>query len=128
MFSGRGSQRYHCLESFFRKNRTFGREMRRLDDVAAEGAGRSVLSCLYDGAKKKTDPFDCLTFSHPSLFMQQYALSRVMAEHLSMTDQQAVKTAELALKLEKESGFAVDIECGWKGEKLFLFQCRPGAA
>ncbi|VEN73232.1 Pyruvate phosphate dikinase, PEP/pyruvate-binding domain protein (fragment) [Candidatus Desulfarcum epimagneticum] len=52
---------------------------------------------------------------------------RVMAEHLSMTDQQAVKTAELALKLEKESGFAVDIECGWKGEKLFLFQCRPVA-
>ncbi|VEN73233.1 putative polyketide biosynthesis malonyl CoA-acyl carrier protein transacylase [Candidatus Desulfarcum epimagneticum] len=54
--------------------------MRRLDEVAAEGAGRSVLSCLYDGAKKKTDPFDCLTFSHPSLFMQQYALSRVLAE------------------------------------------------
>ncbi len=52
---------------------------------------------------------------------------RVMADHLSMTDKQAVKTAELALKLEKESGFAVDIECGWKDEKLFLFQCRPAA-
>jgi len=53
------------------------------------------------------------------------AIPRVMASSLSMTDAQAVETARLALKLEKESGFAVDVECGWKNEKLYLLQCRP---
>jgi pyruvate, water dikinase len=42
-----------------------------------------------------------------------------------ITDIQAVEMARLAIALEHEMGWSVDIECAWKNEKLYLLQCRP---
>jgi pyruvate, water dikinase len=38
---------------------------------------------------------------------------------------QAVAAAELALALEREMGWPVDVELAWAGTELFLLQCRP---
>jgi phosphoenolpyruvate synthase/pyruvate phosphate dikinase len=67
-----------------------------------------------------------MTLPHPEgNGVMEKPIPRVMADSMSMTDAQAVETARLALKLERESGFPVDIECAWKDEKLYLLQCRP---
>ena len=70
-----------------------------------------------------------MTIPHPSgTGIIEAAVPRMMAHHLSMTDKQAIQTAELALRLEKESGFSVDVECAWKDAELYLLQCRPVTA
>jgi phosphoenolpyruvate synthase/pyruvate phosphate dikinase len=38
---------------------------------------------------------------------------------------QAIAAAELALALEREMGWPVDVELAWAGTELFLLQCRP---
>jgi pyruvate,water dikinase len=43
----------------------------------------------------------------------------------SISDEQAVKMAQLALDLQAEMGYPVDVECAYTGGKLYLLQCRP---
>ncbi len=43
----------------------------------------------------------------------------------SITDMQAREAAGLALDLEQELGFAVDLELAWSGDDVHLLQCRP---
>ena len=43
----------------------------------------------------------------------------------SISDEQARAAAALALRLEDELGFPVDLELAWTGEDLHLLQCRP---
>lgn len=43
----------------------------------------------------------------------------------SITDEQARAAATLALDLEAELGYPVDLELAWTGDDLHLLQCRP---
>jgi phosphoenolpyruvate synthase/pyruvate phosphate dikinase len=43
----------------------------------------------------------------------------------SITDEQARAAATLALDLESELGYPVDLELAWTGDDLHLLQCRP---
>ena len=43
----------------------------------------------------------------------------------SITDEQAVELANLAVELEARMGWPVDIECAYYEGKLYLLQCRP---
>jgi pyruvate, water dikinase len=43
----------------------------------------------------------------------------------SISDDQARAAAALALRLEDELGFPVDLELAWTGDDLHLLQCRP---
>ncbi|HEV2057977.1 MAG TPA: PEP/pyruvate-binding domain-containing protein [Solirubrobacteraceae bacterium] len=43
----------------------------------------------------------------------------------SISDEQARAAARLAIDLERELGFAVDLELAWTGDDLHLLQCRP---
>lgn len=43
----------------------------------------------------------------------------------SITDEQARAAATLAVDLEAELGFPVDLELAWTGNDLHLLQCRP---
>ncbi len=43
----------------------------------------------------------------------------------SITDEQARAAAALALELERDLGFPVDLELAWTGDDLHLLQCRP---
>jgi rifampicin phosphotransferase len=42
-----------------------------------------------------------------------------------LTDAQVAELARLAIKLEGSLGWPVDLECAYKGEQLWLLQCRP---
>jgi phosphoenolpyruvate synthase/pyruvate phosphate dikinase len=44
---------------------------------------------------------------------------------LSLTDEQAVEIARLAISLEQHTGSPVDVECAFLDGTLFLLQCRP---
>ncbi|HEV2784966.1 MAG TPA: PEP/pyruvate-binding domain-containing protein [Solirubrobacteraceae bacterium] len=43
----------------------------------------------------------------------------------SISDDQARTAAQLALDLERDLGFPVDLEVAWTGDDLHLLQCRP---
>ena len=43
----------------------------------------------------------------------------------SITDEQAVEMARLAVELEAKMGWPVDIECAYYQGHLYLLQCRP---
>ena len=43
----------------------------------------------------------------------------------SISDEQARAAATLALDLERQLGFPVDLEVAWTGDDLHLLQCRP---
>ncbi len=80
MFSGQGSQYYHMGGELFKRNDLFQREMRRLDALAIDFLGESMIDRVYDVNRRKGDAFDRLLYSHPALFMQQYALSQVLSD------------------------------------------------
>lgn len=42
-----------------------------------------------------------------------------------ITDAQVLDLAQLALRLEATMGWPVDIECAFRGGRLYLLQCRP---
>ncbi len=77
MFSGQGSQYYGALKSLFAESRVFKKEMNRLDAIAGDILGESVLDRLYDESRQK-ELFDRTLYAHPALFMQQYAISQVL--------------------------------------------------
>jgi pyruvate,water dikinase len=43
----------------------------------------------------------------------------------SLTADQAIDMAALAMRLEATMGWPVDVECAYAGGQLFLLQCRP---
>ena len=49
----------------------------------------------------------------------------LLRNHLSVTDEQAVAIARLAVALEEAVGHPVDVECALAGGELFLLQSRP---
>ncbi|HEY3366509.1 MAG TPA: acyltransferase domain-containing protein [Symbiobacteriaceae bacterium] len=81
MFSGQGSQYYHMGVELFSKDAVFRRWMLKLDDLAQEINGQSILRILYDENRRKSDSFDRLLFTHPAVFMVEYALAQLFLEH-----------------------------------------------
>jgi phosphoenolpyruvate synthase/pyruvate phosphate dikinase len=52
----------------------------------------------------------------------------LMRDKPVLDDDQAREMAELAVTLERECGWPVDLECCWFGGQLYLVQCRPVTA
>ncbi len=50
---------------------------------------------------------------------------RLLRNQPSLNKAQILEVAELALGLEKQMGWPVDIECAYEANRLFLLQCRP---
>lgn len=48
-----------------------------------------------------------------------------LRDETSLSEGQAVEMAKLALALEEEMGWPVDLECAYAGGRLCLLQCRP---
>ena len=80
MFSGQGSQYYHMGRELYETHQTFRRWMHELDITAHLICGESILEHLYDQTKRKSDPFDQLLYTHPAIFMVEYALAEVILE------------------------------------------------
>ncbi len=79
-FSGQGSQYYHMGYDLFNNNPVFRRHMVYLDEIAAAISGESVIEELYSQRRQKNDNFNRLIYSHPAIFMVEYALTQVMIE------------------------------------------------
>jgi acyl transferase domain-containing protein len=54
--------------------------MRRLDEIAREWSGVSVVDTLYADAHGRGDPFDRTLLTHPAIFMVEYALAQCLIE------------------------------------------------
>jgi len=80
MFSGQGSQYYHMGKELFENHHIFRKWMLKLDDIAYRICGQSILSHMYDEERKRSDPFKRTFYTHPAIFMVEYALARVLLE------------------------------------------------
>src|SRR5215212_6073962 len=80
LFSGQGSQYFQMGRALFETNRTFRTWMTRLDDLARQCSGRSVLDTLYSDRYAKGDPFDRTLLSHQAIFMVEYSLAQTLIE------------------------------------------------
>ncbi|MEC3653506.1 acyltransferase domain-containing protein [Bacillus siamensis] len=80
MFSGQGSQYYQMGKELFAHNAVFRQKMLDLDDFAVSRFGVSVLKEIYQTANRLSDPFDRLLFSHPAIFMAEYALAYALEQ------------------------------------------------
>ena len=56
---------------------------------------------------------------------REVMVPRVLQERATLTAAQVLAVAELAQALEQHMGWAVDIECAWQQNRLYLLQCRP---
>lgn len=80
MFSGQGSQYFNMGKEIYESNETFKKWMDKLDHIAKSIIGQSVLGKVYQADKKKSESFDETLFSHPAIFMFEYALAKVLIE------------------------------------------------
>ncbi len=57
--------------------------------------------------------------------IQEVVVPRPMNQQPVLNEAQITEIAQLAVDLEHEMGWAVDIECAYQQNKLYLLQCRP---
>lgn len=56
---------------------------------------------------------------------REVAVLRTLRARPCIDDDKVRRLAELALRLEATMGWPVDLECAYKGDTLYLLQCRP---
>jgi phosphoenolpyruvate synthase/pyruvate phosphate dikinase len=56
---------------------------------------------------------------------REYETPALLRGRQSVSDEQIIELAELALALEEGAGMPVDIECAVQDDAVFLLQCRP---
>lgn len=65
-------------KELFEQQPVFRKWMEKLDGLVYERIGASVLEVLYSREKKRDEPFDRLLYSHPAIFMVEFALSQLL--------------------------------------------------
>lgn len=78
MFSGQGSQYYHMGKQLFEQEPFFAQTMTNLDRIAQSTLGFSIVDELYGAHNKKSDLFDQVLFTHPGIFIMEYALAQLL--------------------------------------------------
>ncbi|MES2929546.1 MAG: acyltransferase domain-containing protein [Pseudomonadota bacterium] len=78
-FSGQGSQYFQMGRSLYERNMSFKRSMDRLDAVATDLSGNSIVRTLY-GDRSKSEPFDELSLSHPAIYMVEMSLAQALID------------------------------------------------
>ncbi|WP_298626857.1 acyltransferase domain-containing protein [uncultured Legionella sp.] len=78
MYSGQGSQYYHMGQSLFAENPVFKNALEKTDLIYQEMTDDSIVKHLYNDPKNKSTPFTQTQWSHPAVFMIEYALTEVL--------------------------------------------------
>ncbi|MFF8652525.1 ACP S-malonyltransferase [Streptomyces huasconensis] len=77
-FSGQGSQYSGMGAALYETEPVFRRVMDRLDAVAADELGESVLAALYAPGRGRAEPFDDIAFTHPAIVMVELAAAETL--------------------------------------------------
>jgi bacillaene synthase trans-acting acyltransferase len=80
MFSGQGSQYFHMGKAIYDGDETFRAWMARLDSIARERYGLSVIEAIYSPEHGKADIFDRTVLTHPAIFMVEYSLAQSLMQ------------------------------------------------
>lgn len=80
MFSGQGSQYFQMGRELFENNSVFRRGMNELDNMARDIIGESIIDIIYNNGRKKNEDFGRTLYSHPAIFMVEYALAQALIE------------------------------------------------
>lgn len=78
MFSGQGSQYWDMGKVLYEDNAVFRKWMLDLNDLVQIRTGNSVLAHIYHSKRGRTEVFDQLEYSHPAIFMVEYALAQTL--------------------------------------------------
>lgn len=78
MFSGQGSQYFQMGRSLFERNAVFHDCMLRLDVIARELSGTSIVAALYSGDGGQGMTFDRTLLTHPAIFMVEYSTAQAL--------------------------------------------------
>jgi acyl transferase domain-containing protein len=78
MFSGQGSHYMQMGLPHFAVNPIFRQHMLRLDEMARELTGVSVVETLYSPANGTGAPFDRTLVTHPAIFMVEYSMAQAL--------------------------------------------------
>lgn len=79
LFSGQGCQYYQMGRELYEHHPVFRDCMDRMDRVARERLGASVLATLY-GPHGKAQRFDDIRLTHPAIFMVEFALATTVMD------------------------------------------------
>ncbi|CUB39712.1 Polyketide biosynthesis protein BaeE [Bacillus subtilis] len=79
MFSGQGSQYWGMGKQLFRTDTVFWETMHRLDAVAIELKGYSIIEYIYD-EKRRNSNFSNILYSHPAIYMIGYAAAQTLIQ------------------------------------------------
>jgi bacillaene synthase trans-acting acyltransferase/trans-AT polyketide synthase/acyltransferase/oxidoreductase domain-containing protein len=77
MFSGQGSQYYHMGKELYENHSRFKFWMDQCDEIVHPIVQTSLIDVLYRG-QGKSEPFDQILYTNPSLLCIEYSLSRVL--------------------------------------------------
>ncbi len=80
MFSGQGSQYYHMGKELFAHYPVFRKWMLKLNKITQEITGDSIIDQLYDENKRVGEQFDHISYTHPAIFMVEYATAQMLLE------------------------------------------------
>ncbi|MCY7296754.1 acyltransferase domain-containing protein [Alteromonas sp. a30] len=81
MFSGQGSQSYHMAKDMMQDIPEFQETMQQIDALIQASGRPSLLEKLYDPAVNAREPFNDIRYSHPAIFMVEYALATALREN-----------------------------------------------
>lgn len=86
LFSGQGSQYFQMGRELFHKNHVFRTWMVALDEQVRSLTGVSVTQQLYESNYRPGDVFNRTLYTHPAIFMVEFALSQVLLEQHVIPD------------------------------------------
>lgn len=78
MFSGQGSQYNKMGLELYENQPVFRQSMEQLDRIFHDLTGKSVIEELYLNTKRKGSRFEDILYTHPAIFMVQYALAETL--------------------------------------------------
>jgi trans-AT polyketide synthase/acyltransferase/oxidoreductase domain-containing protein len=80
MFSGQGSHYYQMGRGLFEQNLVFQKWMLEGDRILSEMIGVSIIDQVYNNLYKKFDRFSRTLYTHPAIFLVEYALAQAVID------------------------------------------------